>query len=205
VQHAGGDSLSGESPSGNLTWWFSPHPAWEPGEDWPAEVPVVRFETDDEVVVIDPFLPPDDSFDPQGKPVHVLLTQPSHYRGTADFVERYRASVWVPPQAEWRRRPNPATTDVLPDGVTALGLDGEPHQVVFYIPEHATLVTGDVLSGTGGTLHVFVDEADAELLLPALDAVADLPIERVIIPHGDLIPGNGSARIREAVAEALHS
>lgn len=197
--------MSGETPSGDLTWWFSPHPAWEPGEDWPAEVPVVRFETDDEVVVIDPFLPPDDSFDPQGKPVRVLLTQPSHYRGTADFVERYRASVWVPPHAEWRRRPNPATTDVLPDGVTAIELDGEPHQVVFYIPEHATLVTGDVLSGTGGRLHVFVDEADAELLLPALHAVADLPIERVIIPHGDLIPENGSARIREAVAEALHS
>jgi glyoxylase-like metal-dependent hydrolase (beta-lactamase superfamily II) len=194
--------LSGESPSGDLTWWFSPHPAWDRSADWPAEVPVVRFETDHEVVLIDPFLPPDDSFDPQGKPVRVLLTQPSHYRGTADFVERYRASVWVPPHAEWRRRPNPATTDVLPDGVTAIGLDGEPHQAVFYIPEHATLVTGDVLSGTGGTLHVFVDEADAELLLPALEAVADLPIERVIIPHGDPIPGNGSARIREAVAEA---
>ena len=75
---------------------------------------------------------------------------------------------------------------------------------MFFIPEHATLVTGDVLSGTGGTLHVFVDEADAELLLPALEAVADLPIEQVIIPHGDLIARNGAARIREAVAEALH-
>jgi glyoxylase-like metal-dependent hydrolase (beta-lactamase superfamily II) len=156
-------------------------------------------------VLIDPFLPPDDSFDPHGKPVRVLLTQPAHYRGTADFIERFRASVWVPPHAEWRRRPNPATTDVLPDGVTAIGLDGEPQQVVFYIPEHATLVTGDVLSGTGGALHVFVDEADADRLLPALHALADLPIERVIIPHGDLIPVNGSARIREAVAEALRS
>jgi hypothetical protein len=25
--------------------------------------------------------------------------------------------------------------------------DGEPHQVVFFIPEHAMLVSGDVLSG----------------------------------------------------------
>ncbi len=105
---------------------------------------------------------------------------------------------------EWRRRPDP-TTDALPDGVTAIELDGEPHQVVFYIPEHATLVTGDVLSGTDGRLRVFVDEADAELLLPALEALADLPIERVIIPHGDLIGGNGAARIREAVAKARHS
>jgi glyoxylase-like metal-dependent hydrolase (beta-lactamase superfamily II) len=189
----------------DLTWWFAPHPAWEPGEDWDAEVPVVRYETDDEVALIDPFLPPDDAFDPHGKAVRVLLTQPSHYRGTSDFVERYRASVWVPPRAEWRRRPNPATTDALPHGVTAIELDGEPHQVVFYIAEHATLVTGDVLSGTGGRLHVFVDEADRDPLLASLDALGGLPIERVIIPHGDPIPENGAARIREAVAEARHS
>ena len=124
---------------------------------------------------------------------------------TADFVERFGASVWVPPRAEWRRRPSPATTAALPDGVTAIELDGEPQQVVFFIPEHATLVTGDVLSGTGGRLHVFVDEADAESLLPALKALADLPIERVIIPHGELIPVAGAARIRQAVAEATVS
>jgi hypothetical protein len=185
-----------------LSWWFAPHPAWEPGEDWNEEVPVVRYETDEEVAVIDPFLPRDDSFDPHGKPVRVLLTQPAHYRGTAGFVERYGASVWVPPHAEWRRRPNPATTDELPPGVEGIELDGEPQQVVFYFPEHATLVSGDVLSGTGGRLHVFVDEADPVRLLPALDALADLAIERVIIPHGDLILSDGAARIRAAVAEA---
>jgi hypothetical protein len=49
----------------------------------------------------------------------------------------------------WRRRPNPATTDERPRGVEAIELDGEPHQVLFFIREHATLVSGDVLSGTG--------------------------------------------------------
>ena len=185
-----------------LTWWLSPHPDWEPTENWPEEVPVVRYETDDEVVLIDPFLPPGDDFDPHGKPVRVLLTQGAHYRGTVDFVERYGASVWAPPKAAWRKIPNPATTDELPPGVEVIELDGEPQQVMFFIREHATLVSGDVLSGTGGRLHVFVDEADPERLLPALDALADLPIERVIIPHGDLILENGAARIRSAVAEA---
>ncbi len=46
-----------------------------------------------------PFLPPDGSFGPHGKPVRVLLTQPAHYRGTTDFVVGYGASVWVPPRA----------------------------------------------------------------------------------------------------------
>lgn len=187
---------------GELSWWFAPHPDWEPGEDWPEAVPVVRYETDDVVALIDPFLPPEDDFDPHGKPVHVLLTQPAHFRGTTDFVERYGASVWVPPRAAWRKRPSPATTDELPDGVEAIELDGEPQQVVFVIREHATLVTGDVLSGTGGRLHVFVDEADRERLLPSLDLLADLPIDQLIIPHGDRIATDGAARIRVAVAEA---
>ena len=162
----------------------------------------MRYETDDEVALVDPFLPREGSFDPHGKPVRVLLTQGAHYRGTADFVERYGASVWAPPRAFWRKRPNPATTDELPRGVQAIELDGEPQQVVFFIREHATLVSGDVLSGTGGRLHIFVDDADPERLLPALDALADLPIDRVIIPHGDLILLEGAARIRAAVAEA---
>ena len=165
----------------------------------------MRYETDDVVVLIDPFLPPDGSFDPHGKPVRVLLTQGAHYRGTADFVARYGASIWAPPHAVWRKRPNPATTDELPSGIEAIELGGEPQQVVFFIREHAALVAGDVLSGTGGQLHVFIDEADPERLLPSLDALGDLPIERVIIPHGDLILSDGAARIHAAVAEAQPS
>ena len=70
------------------------------------------------------------------------------------------------------------------------------------VPEPATLVTGDVLSGTGGRLHVFVDEADPERLLPALAGLAELPIERVIIPHGDLVLNDCARHIRDAVADA---
>jgi glyoxylase-like metal-dependent hydrolase (beta-lactamase superfamily II) len=181
---------------------MSPHPDWEPGEDWPEEVPVVRYETEHEVVLIDPLLPADDDFEPHGKPVCVLLTQGAHYRGTADFVERFGASVWTPPRAVWRKIPNPATTNELPAGVEAIELDGESQQVVFFIREHAALVSGDVLAGRGGRIRIFLDEADPERLLPALDALAELPIERVIIPHGDLVLSGGAQRIREAVEEA---
>jgi glyoxylase-like metal-dependent hydrolase (beta-lactamase superfamily II) len=188
---------------GSLTWWLSPHPDWEAGEDWPQDVPVVRYETEGEVVVIDPLLPPDDSFDPNGKAVRVLLTQPAHYRGTADFVERFGASVWTSPRAAWRKRPNPATTSALPEGVEALELDGEPQQVLFLIREHATLVSGDVLSGTTGTMRVFVDEADREPLLDSLEQIADLPIERVIVPHCETPEFlDGAAHLRAAVAAA---
>ena len=190
----------------SLSWWFSPHPAWEPGEEWPQEVPVVRYETDADVVLIDPFPPPGDDFDPAGRAVKVLLTQPAHYRGTAEFVERYDASVWVPPRAAWRKRPNPATTQQLPPGVEAIDLDGEPQQVIFFIREHATLVTGDVLTGRDGVMHVFVDEADREPLLASLERIAELPVERVIVPHCETpVFLDAAARIRAAVAEARQS
>ncbi len=167
-------------------------------------MPVVRYETDTEVALIDPFLPPDDSFDPQGKPVRVLLTYPAHYRGTADFVERHGATVWAPPNAEWRRRPKPPTTDELPRGIEAIELDGEPNQVVFFIAEHATLVSGDVLTGRDGVMHVFVDEAEREPLLASLERIAaELPVERVIVPHCETpVFLDGAARILAAVAEA---
>ena len=162
----------------------------------------MRYETDAEVVLVDPFLPVDHDFDPHGKLVRVLLTQPSHYRGTDDFVERYGASIWAPPHAPWRARTKPAVTDEVPAGVEAIIVDGEPDQAVFFFPEHRTLVSGDVLSGTGAGLHVFVDEGDAEHVLAALDAIAELPIERLIIPHGELIESDGAARLRAAVADA---
>lgn len=178
---------------GSLSWWLAPHPAWEEGEDWPELVPVVRYETADAVVVIDPFLPPDESFEPGGKPVRVLLTQVSHYRGTADFVERYGASVWAPP----------ATIDAVPRGVEAIELDGQPGQVLFFIREHATLVSGDALTGRDGVMHVFVDDADRAPLLASLERLAELPIERVIVPHcEEPVFSDGAAHIRAAVAEA---
>ena len=177
---------------GTLSWWLSPHPAWKEGEDWPQQVPVVRYETDEEVVLIDPFLPRDGSFDPGGKPVRVLLTQSSHYRGTDDFVERFGASVWAP-----------GTDRDLPLGVEAITPDGQPRQVLFFIAEHATLVSGDVLTGRDGVMRVFVDDAEQEPLLASLDRIADLPIARVIVPHCETPEFlDGSTRIRAAVAEA---
>ena len=169
---------------GSLSWWFRrSSQRGSRARTGRKRCPWCRYETDDEIVLIDPFLPQDGSFDPHGKTVRVLLTQGAHHRGTAEVVERYGASVWTPPHAVWRKIPNPATTDELPAGVEALELDGEPQQVIFFIREHATLVTGDVLTGRDGVMHVFVDEADREPLLASLERIAELPIERVIVPH----------------------
>jgi glyoxylase-like metal-dependent hydrolase (beta-lactamase superfamily II) len=195
-----------------LWYWLAPHPAWEPGENWPEEVLCVYYEGPDGVVLIDPQVPRADEeerfwraldrdVERAGGSVHVLLTAPWHDRSTTRFVERYGASVWAHPDAVWKGRPLTTTVD-LPAGVDALLPDGNAWgQALFYIPEHRTLVTGDVFSGTGGQFHVFLDEPDPDPFLAWLPRLLDLPIERVLIAHGAPILSGG----REAIREALES
>jgi len=59
----------------------------------------------------------------------------------------------------------------------------------------------------GGRFHVFVDEQDREPFLAWLPRLSDLPLERVLIAHGEPVLSDGAARVREAVAEAraLHA
>ena len=183
----------------SLSHWFAPHPEWEPGENWPQEVLCVRLDTPGGTVLIDPLDAPDD-LEP---PVQVLLSAPWPARGTAQVVERHGASVWAPPRAHWRG-PSPVTTEVLPAGVEALCPRGDDNQALFWLPEHRTLVTGDVFSGTGGRFHVFYDPDDVEVapFLAWLPTLLELPVERVLIAHGEPVLSDGAARLREAIREA---
>ena len=55
-------------------------------------------------------------------------------------------------------------------------------------------------------MHVFVDEADRKPLLASLERIAELPIERVIVPHCETpVFVDGAARIRAAAAESRQS
>lgn len=46
------------------------------------------------------------------------------------------------------------------------------------------------------------DDRRAPRGVEEIELAGELPIERVIIPHGDLILSEGAARVRAAVAEA---
>ena len=194
-----------------LWYWLAPHPEWEPTENWPEEVLCVYLESSDGIALIDPLLPRgeevefwralDADVSRSGRPVRVLLTAPWHVRDTSAFVDRYAASVWAPPHARWEE-PELTTTDELPPGVEALLPDGDENQALFVVRDHKTLVAGDIFSGTGGRFHVFIDDQDREPFLDWLPRLFELPLERVLIAHGDSVLSNGAARVREAVAEA---
>ena len=198
-----------------MRYWYDPHPAWRPDENWPEGVLCAYYESPDALVLIDPLVPrgEEDEFwraldadvERLGRPVHVLLTSPWHDRDTTLVVERYGAPVWAHPEALWKDAPVLTTTDTVPAGVEALLPDGnEEGQASFFIREHRTLVTGDMFSGTGGVFHVYVspDEPNPEAYLAWLPRLLELPIERVLISHGEPVLSDGVARIREALESA---
>ena len=190
-------------------------------EEWKEDVGSVYCETADGVVLVDPLVPADDAgrfweaLDRDvrrvGGEVHVLVTVFWHARSTAAVVERYRARVWAPARGKQAiaRRAGIVTDayrpdDDLPGGIGAFRT-GRGAEVVFWLPEHRALVPGDVLLGDGeggvrlcprswlpsGVTHATL----ADTLRPLLG----LPVERVLVSHGEVVRSAG----HRALAAAL--
>ena len=175
--------------------WTAPQPDWKDGADWEQDVGCVYYEAPAATVLIDPLVPPererffdalDRDVERRGLPVSILLTVPWHARSSAELAERYETTANVPAGAEPFR---------LPD----------VEETVWWLAEHATLVVGESLfGGTGGTLSLCPDtwvkgERRAALrrsLLPLLD----LPVERVLVSHGEPVLEGGHAALERALS-----
>jgi hypothetical protein len=150
-------------------------------------------------VLIDPLV--DETIWPQldelvtahGKPVSVLMTIRWHDRSVDEAVARYSAS------------------STPPAGVTPIPIEGAD-ETMFWIEEHRALVPGDRLLGDeNGGVRVCPDSwldyierntgskpSGAELR-EALRPLLDLPVELVLVSHGEPVLSDG----REAIAAAL--
>jgi glyoxylase-like metal-dependent hydrolase (beta-lactamase superfamily II) len=200
--------------------WTAPHPDWTPGSEWPEEVGCVYYEAPDAVCLIDPLVPSeaeerdrfwralDRDLAQAARPVAVLLTVFWHERSAKEVVERYDgATLWAHEAALERlsaQVSNPFRADEpLPGGIEAHEADRD--EVVLWIPEHRALVAGDVLLGTpDGGVTVCPDSwlpegVDPEEFRAGLRRLLDLPVERVLLSHGEPVLENG----HEALARAL--
>jgi hypothetical protein len=188
--------------------WTAPHPEWAPGAapespgDWPREVGSVLCEADDAAALIDPLLPPDrDPFlreldrrirGRDGRVV-VLTTIRFHRRSSDELVRRYGAST-----SRAKRR--------LPRGIEALPIRGAG-ETMFWLGHQRALVSGDRILGTDDGLRIcpeswlryLRDGLTLAGLRDRLRPLLELPIERVIVSHGEPVLSDG----REALAMAL--
>jgi hypothetical protein len=169
--------------------WTAEHPEWTKKDVWPREVACFYAETDDATVLIDPLVPTGDDaerlwthldadIERRGRPVAILLTGGWHRRSADEVAARYGAHVH--------------DGDELPGDVLRLAA-GEADTAI-WIPTHRALAVGDALISVDGKLRLWgaADSSDS------LRALLDLPVEHVLVAHGDHVPGG-----RAALAAAL--
>jgi hypothetical protein len=187
--------------------WTATHPEWKHGYDWSPVVGCFYAEADDATLVLDPLVPDaeagrfwsalDRDVERRGLPVAVLLTEAAHARSSGEVAARYGAAVWGHEEARGKVGGTEfhavSAGDVLPGGARVLdeGYDGGSGTPLF-LPSHGALAPGDAIVEVEGELRVwwaFEGEEDErqfrERSLPALRRWLELPIERVLVSHGE--------------------
>jgi len=190
-------------------------------EEWKEDVGSVYAETSDGVVLIDPIVPPEDTdrfwealdrdVERVNGGVHVLVTVFWHTRDAKTMVERYEARVWAPQRGRpaIERRAGVVTDafapeDELPGGLKSLRT-ARAAEVVYWIPDHGALVPGDVLlTDKQGGIRLcpaswLPESVDQPRLAESLRPLLDLPVERVLLSHGEPV----LAGAKPALAAAL--
>jgi len=189
--------------------WTAAHPEWEHAEHWGPEVGSVYAELPDALVMVDPLVPQDEEdrfwealdrdVERVGKPVHVLLTVHWHERSVATVLDRYKATLWRPEEK-----------GQLPAGVHAEVVKGSDWvEALFFLEPHRALIAGDLLIGkNGGGIELPVrwfpkgeqDWAEQELKPELRKRLAGLPVELVVVSHGEPVLEDGAAALERALA-----
>jgi glyoxylase-like metal-dependent hydrolase (beta-lactamase superfamily II) len=192
-------------------------------EEWRDTVGCVYYEGPDAIVLIDPLVPTDPSDAARfwkaldrdvarvARPVHVYVTVFWHVRSAGEIVERYDGTLHAPSRARAaneKRAGVPTAVfrpgDALPGGVEALAT-GRSTEVVYWIPVHRALVPGDVLLGAeGGGLRLcppswLPASVTHAKLREALTPLLDLPVQQVLVSHGEPVTFEARARLSEAL------
>jgi glyoxylase-like metal-dependent hydrolase (beta-lactamase superfamily II) len=189
--------------------WTARHPDWEPDAeadspaDWPELVGSVAYDAGDVAVLVDPLVD-DEAWDEldafvRGRPVRVLTTIGFHSRSRDAVEARYGA-------------PKASDGDEVPPGVVAIPIP-DAGETMFWLPEHGALVPGDRLLGDdhGGLrlcppswLRYLRNDMTIDRLREELRPLLDLPVELVLVSHGEPVLANGSAAIARALDDQLH-
>jgi glyoxylase-like metal-dependent hydrolase (beta-lactamase superfamily II) len=188
--------------------WTAEHPEWDHAQQWGPDVGSVYAELPDTVVVVDPLVPAgederfwsalDRDVERLGLPVRVLLTVHWHERSVAAVLDRYDATLWRPEEK-----------GDLPTGVQPEVVKGADWvEAMFFLEPHRALVTGDLLIGKNGGIELPIEWfpkaerewAERELKPELRERLGALPIELVVVSHGEPVLANGAAALDAALS-----
>jgi glyoxylase-like metal-dependent hydrolase (beta-lactamase superfamily II) len=177
--------------------------AWH--DEWEQDVGSLALETSDGLVLIDPIEPPPEL----RSPAHVLITVFWHGRTTADLET---GRVWASTRSA-RPLENRGITvtdrfragDELPGGIQAFQTP-RVTEVVFWLPEQHAVAVGDVLLGAGAKPRAtpeplrlcperWLGKASHAELRESLRPLLDLPVEQVLVSHGEPVLGDARAAL----------
>jgi glyoxylase-like metal-dependent hydrolase (beta-lactamase superfamily II) len=188
--------------------WRIPHPDWSPGGDGDRRVASTFVESGGERAVLDPLAPPEDAAEIWSRldaspPTLAVVLKPDHVRSIDYFVERYGIPAFGPDVFQRDDIPNTELELILPGSVLAGGLtalyDGRGrNETPMWLPEQKAIVFSDALTTLGGELQVWWTPWHEERVLPAMQAMLDLPFEWVIVSHGE--PVHDRAEFEAALA-----
>jgi hypothetical protein len=188
--------------------WSAPHPDWTPDadthgpDDWGRMVGSHLYEAPEAVVLFDPLLPREDreTFLERldalvaGRPVSILTTIRWHRRDREDLAARYRENS----SRAW---------NAVAHGVEQKPLRGAG-ETVYWLPAVESLLFGDRLLGDEVGVRLCpeswlrrerVDRAGlAHLMRPLIE----LPVERLLVSHGEPVLHDGRAVLARAIRAA---
>jgi glyoxylase-like metal-dependent hydrolase (beta-lactamase superfamily II) len=183
--------------------------AWH--DEWEQDVGSLAVETSDGVVLIDPIDPPPEL----RNPAQVLITVFWHGRTTGDLDA---GRVWAPTRSA-RPLENRGVRvtdrfragDELPGGIQAFQTP-RVSEVVFWLPEQRAVVVGDVLLGAGAKPGATSEplrlcpegwlgsKGTHDDLRASLRPLLDLPVEQVLVSHGEPVLRDAKAALGTVLA-----
>lgn len=193
-----------EQVAAGLWRWTAYH------DEWKQDVGGLALEADGALILIDPLVEHWQALDAlaRDREVHVFLTTFWHARSSREVVERCGARLWSTPAAK-RRIANRAgaPTDAfapgepLPGGLRAIDTS-RSGEIVYWLAEQRALAVGDVLLGSPLRLcprSWLPKGLDHDGLKAALRPLLELPVERLLVSHGEPVLQQG----RDALADVL--
>jgi glyoxylase-like metal-dependent hydrolase (beta-lactamase superfamily II) len=169
--------------------------------DWPEIVGSVAYAAPDAFVFVDPLLPDElwpaleERVRAHGHPVRVLTTIGFHRRSRDEVVGRFDATT-------------SRAKASLPDGVETVTIRRAGETMV-WLPGHRALIPGDRLLGDDrgglrmcppGWLRYLKPGLSYDELREALRPLLDLPVEMVLVSHGEPVLQGGRAAIERALS-----